>query len=350
MLTFENANYFYLLLFLPIFIYLHTRMVRRRIKMLRDWGDLQIVERLQGQHSMLKIRSRLWATMLGFSFMVAALANPQWGTLRDKLTTGQADIFVALDLSQSMLAQDLQPTRLIRAQHFVEEQLQNWQSGKIDVSVSFLTFAGVPNVESPLTNDLESIEQQLRSVSPELMPSPGTRFQPLFDLMSRMGNQQTDRLRIALLVTDGEDHDENTKSALAKLVKEGFVLVTVGVGTEAGGKIPLGFTEENEPVWKQTQEGEEIVSKLNEPFLKTLAAEGRGNYFRVNEAAACRDYLDRLIRTGGEGMVAAKRPFKEFVSYYAIFAFLSLLVLALAFLVPLRTSGWLEQYDIFGYD
>lgn len=259
---------------------------------------------------------RMILISISLFLMVFALMNIRKGSGTEISDRKGLDIIVALDVSKSMLARDLNPNRLDRSKVLIQQLMQKLNSDR----VGFIIFAGNAYLQSPITSDYNAVRMMLETATPDAVPTQGTVLGEAIELARKSFNQETNKYKVILLISDGEDHDESALNMAEKAKKEGVVIYTVGVGSPQGAYIIEPAT--GQP--KKDEKGEEILSRLNEKELKDIAAAGDGNYFFLNNpgqvAQAITDRINQLEKRN-QGTVV----FTQYKSYYQWFLGLALI-------------------------
>ena len=278
--------------------------------------------------------------LFALSFLIIAWANPQWGTKKEKVKRKSADVFIALDISESMLAQDISPNRLERAKKFAQGLAQELRGER----TGFIIFAGNAYLQMPLTTDYAAAELFIKSANTQQAPSQGTAISDAIDLAERAFEPENQHHKALVIITDGETHDQEAIERAVQANENGLMIFTVGVGTPDGGYIPLVYSGRSG--FKVDEKGEYVRTKLNENMLAELAAAGSGSYYNLSEGdqiiPALRERIDQLEKREFE-----QRSFNEFESYFQYFIALGLLFLLIEFIISYRKNRWLGDKDIF---
>jgi Ca-activated chloride channel family protein len=290
-------------------------------------GDPVLVERLMPDSSIVRIWTKNILTLTGLLLVLFAASNPQWGTKKEKIKAQSADIFIAFDISQSMMAQDISPSRLERAKRFTEKLIQNLKGDR----VGLIYFAGDAYLQMPLTNDYAAAELFIKSANPDLAGTQGTAIDEAIDLAMRAYEEDVQHQRALIIISDGEDHDAEAIALAKEGAEAGLVIYTVGVGTETGAYIPImnrGRTE-----FKKDDEGAPVMSRLNIPNLQEIARNGGGEFYLVNQGEeGILDLKDRLSRL--QKREVEQKSFSEFNSYFQWFLGIGILFLLLEWMLP----------------
>ena len=271
--------------------------------------------------------SLLWLAGVGSLLFTISAVNPQWGYKTETLESKTADIYILLDISNSMMAQDVVPNRLERARRFGLELSSAFKSDRIGL----ILFAGNAYMQSPLTSDWHAIELYLNAADPDQAGTQGTAIGEAIRLASKSRNEEEQAGEGALIViTDGEDHDSNAPLAIQEANAKGWTTYIVGVGTEQGGHIPV-MIEGNQDL-KRDESGQPVTTKLNRPLMMELAGKGNGKYYDLNDNQTIindlKSELTKLERSHLE-----KRSFSEHKSYFQWFLLPAVLIILLVVMV-----------------
>lgn len=278
MFRLENPLWLSALLLVPMLLatYLVTQRLKKR--KLAQVGDPALVHSLTRSFSPRNYLLKFLAAMAALVFLVLAIANPQKkGAALDQNRQG-LDVMLIMDVSKSMLAQDIRPNRLERSRQLMSlliDQLSNNRLGMI-------WFAGRAYLQMPLTSDLSAAKLFLQTAGPDAVPTQGTVIGEALRLAGTAFNSQEQKYKAVVLISDGEDHDPEALGIVKKLVESGVMINTVGVGSMQGATIPDPATGEA----KKDGSGNTVISKLNEEQLRTLAQEGNGTYVYLQDAAS----------------------------------------------------------------
>lgn len=340
MFRFEHVEYLYALLLIPVLTLFFALMRRRRRLALERFGDLALTERLMPRVSKIKHQSKFIMLMMAFALLIIGVANPQWGTRKEKVKHKSADVFIALDISQSMLAEDIRPNRLDRAKSFVLDLLDQLKGERIGL----ILFAGNAYLQMPLTSDYTAAALFVKSANPDQAPTQGTAIGEAIAMAQKSFGTDGKHHKALIIVTDGENFDDDAMSNAEAAGKEGMVIFTVGVGTPEGGFIPIRFVGQDD--FKRDDSGNPVRTKLNEAIMQNLAKTSEGAYFNLNNSAGITDVLQNRV-----SMLDKKefeqRLFNEYESYFQYFLFAAMVIIVLEFMIPYRKSSWLEDRDIF---
>ncbi|MBK6947151.1 MAG: VWA domain-containing protein [Haliscomenobacter sp.] len=330
MFRFEEAGYlyFFVLLAVPVVLFVLSGIVRRR--RLARFGAEDLAERLMPGRSIARTRIKLSLWLAGLTLLVGALANPQWGTKREAVKSKGIDLFLALDLSQSMLAEDLAPNRLARGLRFSQDLVEAVKGNRIGL----ILFAGNAYLQIPLTADYAAVGLFLQSAHPSMLPDQGTAIGEALALAGRSFPRESKSNKAVVIISDGENHEEDALREARAIRSNGAVVFTVGVGTTEGSFIP--FEADGQRDYKRDETGAPVRSALNESMLKELARAGDGAYYNLSSGAepvleALRIQLDRIEKREME-----QRIFSEYESYFQLFLGIAFLFFILEMLIGSR--------------
>ncbi|MBK8704532.1 MAG: VWA domain-containing protein [Saprospiraceae bacterium] len=330
MFRFEHTDYFYLLLALPVVALVFLWALRWKRRAIARFGNPDLVGRLMPGLSQFRVFAKVGLLLFAVALLTIALANPQWGVKREKVKRRGIDIFLAIDLSRSMLAQDLQPSRLARAQLFAGELLERLQGEQVGV----IAFACNAQLQVPLTTDYSFAQLFLNSASTDMVASQGTAIGEAIDLAQKAFPEDNERHKALVILSDGEDH-VGAAGDLASLAKDdGIIIFTIGVGTSDGEFIPIQRVTGEDYLRDQT--GNPVRSRLEPATLKEVAEKGGGAYFDLSAGtdavmAALTERIDRIEKREYEA-----RAFSEYESYFQYFVGLALLLLVAEFFTSYR--------------
>lgn len=333
MFRYEHPQHFWLLAAVPLLVLLVGAYWVWRKNALTRLGN---VERMMPSFS----AQRLWLKTLllssGLVLLAIAWANPQLGAKKQTTTQQASDVFIALDISQSMLCQDVAPSRLELAKVFAQKLVQALEGERIGL----VFFAGNAFLQMPLSTDYPFILQSIQSASPDLITTQGTAIPAALDLAQQSFGYEPGGGRAVILISDGEDHDEGAVEKARKTYSNGIVVFAVGAGTASGGPIPtdgMGAAE-----YKRDDKGEIVLTRLNEEMLKKLAQAGGGRSFNIKQGNAAISALRREVGSLQKRALEV-RSFAEFESWYQWFLLPALMLLLLETLISFRKRNSLSS-------
>ena len=316
-MRFANPEYLYMLLLLPVVIGLFIYSNYRRKKNINSYGDPQLLKRLIPSTATLRNRITFWFTFFALALTILLLARPQFGAKKETVTTRGVEVVVALDISNSMLADDISPNRLEKAKRLISRIINKSGENK----VALIVFAGDAFVQLPITDDFISAKMFLESISPSLIARQGTDIGAAIDLAAKSFTANEKIGKAIIVITAGENHEGGAEEAAMRAAETGINIYVLGIGTEKGGRIPI----EGKGEFMRDNEGFVVISKLNEEMAGNIAKAGKGTYVRVdntnNAQTIIENELDKLQKDDVKTEVYTK--------YREQFEVLSILILLL---------------------
>lgn len=340
MFRFEHPVYLYAFALLPLLALLFLVYWQWRRKAMGRFAGKPLMAQLMPGASKYKHIVKVSLLLLALAFLAVGWANPQWGSKREKVKRKSVDVFIALDISNSMYAGDIAPNRLERAKKFAENLVERMKGERIGL----ILFAGSAYLQMPVTTDYAAAQLFIRSASPELAGTQGTAIGDAIDLARRAYDEENKAHKALVIITDGEDHDGEALTAAAQARDENIIQFTVGVGTAEGSLIPV--TVGGREDYKRDASGQPVRSRLNEEMLLELAQTGGGAYFPISRGDDVADALEEQINQL-EKKELEVRAFTSFNSYFQYFLAAGLFLLTVEFLLSYRKEKWLENKDIF---
>ncbi|HRI28297.1 MAG TPA: VWA domain-containing protein [Chitinophagales bacterium] len=342
MFQFENSAWLYALLLAPVFWLFFRASMQWQWKAMERFGQMELINRLMPDFSVIKRRNKFTLYLLAYCFIVLALANPQIGAKLEKVTRKGIDVMVALDVSKSMLAEDLQPNRLERARQLISRMIDNMKDDRIGLII----FAGNAYLQMPLTADYAAAKLFLKTVNTDIVPTQGTAIGASIELALRSFPEKNMKHNALLIISDGENHETEAKTIAEKAADEGLVIYTLGIGSPEGAPIPI-ITNGRKADYKRDDSGNPILSKLNETILQDIAQTGRGQYFRITGS---KDEASEVLATLGN---IEKRQFEdhivtEYASQFQYFLGIALLLLLIEFFTSERKNTRWAGFNLFG--
>lgn len=264
-------------------------------------------------------------------FLILALAQPQMGTKMEKIQRKGIDVMIALDVSKSMLSQDVVPSRLEKSKLLVQTLLKKLDGDRVGLVI----FAGNAYLQMPLTVDYSSLLLYLRSINTNSVPTQGTIITDALEQSENAFNATDKKHKAIIVITDGEDHEENAIDKAEELASDGTKIFTVGVGTQNGGTIPIYNESGNKVDEKKDENGQPIISKMNPNMLQALAKAGNGNYYVLDNSKQVSDFISKDIAKI-ETKTINDKVFTDFVEQFQYFLVFALLLLIADFFITYR--------------
>lgn len=338
MFKFAEPEYLFLLAIIPIMavIFVYRRMKQR--KSIRLFGDPEILAQLMPNVSTMRPVVKFSMQMIALFLIVVVLARPQFGTKTQEVKRQGIEVMIVLDISNSMMAQDIQPSRLDKSKQVLSRMIDQMENDKIGLVV----FAGDAFTQLPITADYVSAKMFLNSISPKLIARQGTAIGSAIELAVNSFNATSKSSKAIVLITDGENHEDNAVEAAKLAQDKGIAVHVIGMGRPEGGPIPL----EGSMSFLKDNQGNVVVSRLNEEMCKEIALGGQGVYIRAdNSNTAYRTIVDELDKLAKSEISAT--VFSDFNEQFQSFAILALLLLLIEYFVYERINKRLSRMKIF---
>ena len=319
-MRFANPEYLYLLLLLPVIALLFFYSIYRRNKDIRSYGDPQLLKALIPSYASLRNHLTFWLSLTAVMLMVFVLARPQFGAKKETVTTRGVEVVVALDISNSMLADDITPNRLEKAKRLISRIINKSSENK----VALIVFVGDAFVQLPITNDFISAKMFLESITPRLIERQGTDIASAINLATKSFTPNEKVGKAIVIITDGENHEGGAEEAARLAAEKGMNVFVLGIGTEKGGRIPMSGKND----FLRDSDGYVVVTKLNEEMARSIAEAGKGVYITVdntnNAQTIIDNELDKLAKDDIKTEMYTK--YKEQFMAIAVLAFIVLVI------------------------
>ncbi len=337
----EEKIWFWLLLVIPaiVLLYLGVLVWQRRAQ--RKFANTELLKKLSPDRSVFKPILKLLLICGAIFFMVFGLVNPKIGTKLETVKREGVDIVFAIDVSKSMLAEDIAPSRIEKAKQLVSQIINGLGSDRIGI----IAYAGSAYPQLPITTDYSSAKLFLSQMNTDMLSSQGTAIAEAIELATTYYNDEQQTNRVLFIISDGEDHLGETTTIAEQAAQEGIRIFTIGVGDEKGGRIPLkrnGIVQS----YKKDQNGETVITRLNQETLKEIAAEANGSYIDGKNTAKVVETVQDLLNGMDKKEFEAKQ-FADFKDRFQWFLAAALLLLFLDIFLLDRKTGWLRKLNLF---
>jgi Ca-activated chloride channel homolog len=343
MIRFAHPEALFLLALVPILAALAFLASRLRLRALRRFGNPALLEKLSEGISPAKRSWRPVVTGLAIVFTVLALANPQIGTRLEELKQEGIDLFIALDVSMSMKAEDIRPNRLEKSKLEIRNLIGRLRGDRIGLVV----FAADAFTQFPLTTDYSAANLFLDAVDVTSVPTPGTNIGAAITRAMESFNPDEPTTKVIVIITDGESTEGEAIEAAEEAAKQGILLYTIGLGSPAGAPIPVYGPDGRQTDFKRDRAGNIVVTKLDELSLERIADIGGGKYFRGTSAE---DELEE-IHTSIDALQKREFGVKQFTDYedrFQIALAIALALLASEIFLSEKRTAWLERWNLLG--
>ena len=339
MFRFAHIEFLWLLLAIPVLVATHIWITHRKHQQLQQFGDPELMTELMPNASKIRPHVKFALMLTALALLIIGIARPQYGTKEQIVKRQGREVMIALDISNSMLAEDVAPNRLERAKQMLSKLVDQM----VDDKLGLVVFAGDAFTQIPITCDYVSAKMYLQSITPELIPGQGTAIgKAISTCVSSFGSEDTDKSRAIILITDGENHEDNAQEA-AKMAKEkGIHVFVVGIGKPEGSPIPDGRGG-----FKKDKQGTVVVSRLSEEMCQEVAAAGGGMYVRADNSNTATRALEKEIEKLGKQEIETK-VYSDYNEQYQSFIFIALLLLVIDFFIFSRKNKSISRINLFG--
>ena len=339
MFRFQNPEILYLLAAVPLFVLAFIAMTKRKRRQLEEFGDAGLMEQLMPNASRIRPVVKFIFVMVALSLLIFAAARPQFGQSERTEKRQGIEAIVALDISNSMLAEDVAPNRLDRAKQMLSKLMDNMVNDKVGLVV----FAGDAFVQLPITCDYVSAKMFLNSIKPDLIKTQGTAIGQALATSIRCFGEQSDASRAIILITDGENHEDDAVAVAKHAKEQGIQVLVVGIGKPEGSPIPVPGTN----TFRKDRQGNVVVSKLNEDMCREIAQAGGGIYVRCDNTNTAMKAIQKELDKLGTQEIETQ-IYTDYNEQFQSFAIFALLLLVIDFFVFNRKNKTITKLDIFG--
>ncbi len=343
MYRFENQEYLFALLLIPIFVTVYLFLLRWRKKKLQEFGDVEVVGRLISNQSKSRAVLKFVLYQLGLFFLIIAIANPQIGSKLQKVKRQGIDLMICLDVSNSMNAQDIQPDRLTRATRAISKLIDKLAQDRIGIVV----FAGNAYTQLPLTLDHGAAKLFLSTINTGIVPVQGTEIGQAINLAVESFDEQAHSKAI-IVITDGENHDDDALAAAELAIEKGIKVYTIGMGLPDGAPIPI-YSGNSSMGYRKDKSGNTVISRLNQQLLQDIARVGEGVFIMANNS---NDGLSAVYQhiEGLEKKEFETKMYADYEDRYQYFLAIALLILLIETLLLNKKSKFVERFKLFETD
>jgi len=333
MLRFEEINYLYLFLSMLLILLSNIYFFYWRSKSLKQFGDKQLIKRLQIGQSTFRKNFKNLLRIFCIIFIIIAFANPQIGSEIEEVKRKGIDLMIAIDLSNSMLVEDIKPNRLEKSKRAISELLDQLSGDRIGLVV----FGSDAFIQLPITTDYSAAKLFLSSVNTKTISSQGTEIGKAIDKCLSSFDFENSQNKSIIIITDGENHDDFAIESSKKAKEKGVLIHTLGMGLEQGGPIPIKDKRGNNVSYRKDKSGNTIISKLNELMLMEIAQSGGGKYIRANNSrAGLQELINEINRL--EKKEIGTMEFTNFKDRFQFFLIIALILLFLDLVILERKN------------
>lgn len=339
MFRFAHPELLYLLIVIPLLIVFYVVMVGKKKKAIAEFGNPELLKPLMPLLSFKRGAWKFVMLLLALAFVILGVAGPQFGSKLQQVKKKGVELMIALDVSNSMMAQDIKPSRLEKAKMAISRMVEKLSNDK----VGLIVFAGDAYVQLPITTDYSSAKLFLSNISTDIVPVQGTAIGAAIDLAAKSFTPETETSKAIIVITDGENHQDDAIAAAKKAHEKGIAIHTIGMGLEQGAPIP----EKGQPgQFMKDGSGNIVVSKLDEQTLREIAKAGEGVYVRAsNTDVGLTQLLDEVNRM--EKSLLEERVYTDYAEKYQYFLLVGLFFVFIEFMILGRKNKHLMKINIF---
>ncbi len=338
MFRFANPDYLYLLFILPVLIIFYVYSIIRKRKAIKKYGNPALLAELMPDVSYKRQHWKFWLLFGAIAIVIFVIAGPQFGSKLETVKRQGVEIMVCLDVSNSMLAEDVAPNRLEKS----KQMLSRLTDGFVNDKVGLIVFAGDAFTQLPITSDYISAKMFLSSINPSMVSTQGTAIGAAINLAVRSFTPNETSDKTIILITDGENHEDDAIGAAKKAAEKGIHVNIVGMGQPNGSPIPVGRNND----FMKDKEGNVVITKLNEQMCQEIAAAGQGMYVRADNTNAAQKALQNEIDKMNKSELDSK-IYSEYDEQFQMLAWIVLILLLTEFLVLDRKNRVFRKVKLF---
>ncbi len=328
-----------MLVSIPVFIGAYIWYTHRKRRQLAAFGDPELVKELMPNASRIRPNLKFSLLMVALTLLIFAAARPQYGQREQTVKRQGIEAVIALDISNSMMAEDVAPCRLDRAKQILSKMIDDM----VDDKIGLVVFAGEAYTQLPITCDYVSAKMFLNNITPDLIKTQGTAIgAALNTAIQSFGGEETDASRVIILITDGENHEDDAVAVATRAKEQGIKVLVVGIGKPEGAPIPIPGTNN----FRKDRQGNVVVSRLNEDMCREIAKAGNGIYVRCDNTNTAMRALQKEIDTLATTEIETK-VYTDYNEQYQSFVLVAMLLLVIDFFIFNRKNKSLTRLDIF---
>ncbi|MGA9408791.1 MAG: VWA domain-containing protein [Bacteroidota bacterium] len=342
MVRFAHLEYLYWLALVPITVALFWFVGRKRREAKGKFSSSGMFERLAGESSRAKRAVKSLLLLAAITFIIVGLANPQVGIRQEEVKQEGVDIFIALDVSLSMKAEDVKPNRLAKAKYEISNLINRLGGDRIGLIV----FSGESYVQFPLTTDYSAADMFLDAVDVESVPTPGTAIGSAVKQAMNSFNWNAPTKKVLIIITDGENNEGDAIAQAEEAGKKGVLIYTIGMGSPDGAPIPIYDANGKQVDFKRDRAGNVVLTKLDEATLEKIATLGNGKYFRGSNSQDELDAIYKEVNALQKSEFGTKQ-FTDFDDQFQYFIAIALILLVIEVFLSDKKIAWLEKINPF---
>lgn len=337
-MKFANPEYFYLLIIIPVLLAIYIYSNYRKRERLKLYGNVELLKSLMPDVSNIRPGIKFILTLLAATLLIVALARPQFGSKKETVTRQGIETVIALDISNSMLAEDISPNRLEKAKKIISQLIDKFENDK----VGLIVFAGDAFVQLPITNDFISAKMFLETISPTLISRQGTDIGGAISLAMKSFTPNEGVGKAIIVITDGENHEGGAEDAARWAAEKGMNVYLLGIGSLEGAPIPI----ENTNDYRRDKEGNVVVTKLNEQMAQEIAKAGNGVYIRVDNTNNAQKILEKEVNKLAKADVTSE-VYTEYNEQFEFIVWIAFILLVVDLLILTGKTQLTRRFKLF---
>lgn len=342
MLRFQHIEYLWLLLLIPVILLVMYASYRWREKRRKQFAASELLEVIAGSYSRKKSIAKSIFFLLAIASLILAIANPQMGSKMETVKSSGADIMIALDVSNSMNAKDLTPSRLERSKMVLNQLIQRLKGDRIGIVV----FAGQSYVQLPITSDYSAAKLFIPTINTSIVPTQGTAIGSAIDLCVSSFDEKSQSGKAVIIISDGENHEDDAVASAKAALKGGIQVFTIGMGSKEGAPIPMYKNNKVQASYMTDEDGSSVITKLDPEMLAGIAEAGGGAFVRATDADGGLSFIlskiDKLKKSENKTQL-----YSDYESRFQFFIGLSIFFLLLEILLSTKKAAWTEKIQLF---
>ncbi|MCX6304719.1 MAG: VWA domain-containing protein [Bacteroidetes bacterium] len=343
MFRFAHIYYFYLLAVIPVLAGLLVLFLLWKKRTLATYGDWNVIRQLMPDYSVFKTIFKFFLVATALVSLVIAMADPQTGSRMEKVKRKGIDLMICLDVSNSMMAQDIKPNRLERAKQSIVRLIDNLEGDRLGIIV----FAGKAYTQLPITTDYAAAKMFTSSINTGIVPTQGTAIAEALEVAAN-GFGESKHNKAIVVITDGEDHEGNVLEQAESAVKKNIAIYTIGMGLPEGAPIPV-YSGDIQTGYRKDSDGQTIMSKLDETLLQQIASVGKGMYVRATTSeTGLSKIFDDISKI--EKSEIEEKQFSDYEDRFQYFVAFAVFLLILDLFVFERKTKWMRRFKPFDFD
>lgn len=337
----EEPKYFYLFIAVAILLLFYMLNWFWKLKKQKEFSDVTLLNDLSPERSVFKPALKMILVLLGLSFLILGMVNPKMGTQLKTVKRQGVDIVFALDVSKSMLSEDIAPNRLEKSKQIISKIIDKLGSDRVGIII----YAGNAYPLLPITTDHGAAKMFLQNAGPDMVSSQGTAINEALELAKTFFDDDTQTNRFLFIISDGEDHEKESGKVAKEIVDLGIRTYTIGIGTNKGGPIPIEVNGKFQG-YKKDNKDEVVITKLNVETLKDIAKNGDGKYIYGNKTSKTIEYVEELLLKADKKEFESKQ-FSDYKDQFQWFVGFGLLFLVLDVFMLDKKTKWVQKLNLF---